>query len=1781
MAISSSGPSEASPGEVRGAFDEIRKANRVEHVLFCTFTSPYFPSLVLVRPSSLDVYDLGRHDHPGRFGACKHRASDLTEEAHAEAKEVGETGETTFYSRDAFQTAAPYSNGSDYTNGAHQGRNSRTNPSQEFSSSSSPASIHSSSSSSSPLRLRCSVPLKEVPLAVSVLPNVIPFPTQSSSSYQGRNSMKSAPDGIKPSPVNSSPSQSSSSADRPSIEHTTLACGALVNQDGDYVAPPPVGLSHGLPNTLGEEEPQCTDTSPHPIFYTHGSHAQCSSPPHHESPIGLHSSSSSSPTPSSSFVVDSHKIKRSSDNKRGEDLSHSSSLCSALLLIFPNYSVTTCTYDPLLNTIRTTSLHSFRRQLEPLAAPFTQFFVDLYLPPVGQQSREREGKRDGRGLTFMSGNLTGGYPPSHSYHGGLGNSLSSAVASSSFLSQSSFPSSSSSSLQYRPSHLLHHPLYSPYQLSSCMMPSPPQYGTIGEMPGGEEEEEEDEGEGNEKDRKGKGLSCFQEGGTKREVASASSVYPSLSSSPYRHALKDHHGEEGSYPTLGGEQEEGEGKYVQLSHMPFEWAKLWTQVCVFDLDEALNPTSISSTPSHGKDPMDRSLSQQPGNHHFRQHHLPMGRQGGGDSRLVVLSIDPIHLVILQLSFRRSFLRRPRGRPSSSFHPYYGSSSSSFSSLFKNTSSQGQDVYGNVSSKEEKKKKSACRKSKTEREVSMEDLSSAEEGGRVENGSSSLRQKEDGRRSEDEEEEEESVNDDGWIERGEGGDISIGEENEDPLSVSLDWDGDGPSSSEVDQHPSSHISLSPIPSIPATPLSSSFTSLSSSPQSSAYLTVVQPSPMITVPTDSSYPTPAYSTTHASHHLSSSCSPSWNPSCLPSVSSCSPFFSHYLSPFPSKVKQPDGSRHPHTSPYIPPSSFSPSCPASLFVARDEQEEEEELSSFLSAEEANALAQWIWGDHHVLTGGVQVDNCWYISLLEDLPVTQANETITLTRSSRHTKNPSTSPHGMKASSNLSSSSSKTGKLSQQQQMYHPSLSPHTNFSLLSASQQQQYHMALKDKTAPRLTDMKKIPGRLLPTLALLLQTGVVERGGGMLGDGRAAGGGLRQDDGKASRGEGKGVDALLPIGDMMIVIIALIPELNDFQVMRKICGLLPDSFSLVPLSGCLSGSLLCLSPDTVTVFDINEGTGDTSTARSIAIATSSCVGGDDPSKPSKGILFPGDELLSMKSHSKTSPTMTSPHEPSHPLNESMSEEKKKKKSIFEERTNLNKMLRRGYVRGGGMTHIVNSAGMLRNDLNSLPTVLFNQSELQVDLRDCLAEVLGDRCCLFILRDTGRFLMAHFVSSSSSSSSGSHRGVTDILWSFPSLSTSTPSSPSLSSPLCDLPSVFSSNPHAGLFFPSRTLSSLPLSSRFSSSLFHSSSSSSVSSVPYMIGLGGSTIAGTDVAVFLLHPARLDASRVLNRRSPLSLFMHASFSKDEEEEDEEEEEERGNILSWKILSHLSDEHQTGGEKKERQPGQAKTFSSYTPEELQILKSFSVLKGLDTMNDGDRTGENKTPNLNGETRGGIVAKVEEDQPIYTMDRKALIEITPSGDVRKCMQSAPILKVGEEQERRESHEKGGLFLYGQHPPAPSPPTYSSDHVYQHQARSIMSGQERKEEGEDLGEREKEDFDNDAIPHDPIQFLQWLRLHRDQKDERLSLLNHKTEDEADTMMMTSYTNAASSTAADTATIVEEVDQALAEFNSSQEDQEEGDRDRTHVLGPNHHSHLLHYERGTLPSSSSLSSS
>lgn len=201
------------------------------------------------------------------------------------------------------------------------------------------------------------------------------------------------------------------------------------------------------------------------------------------------------------------------------------------------------------------------------------------------------------------------------------------------------------------------------------------------------------------------------------------------------------------------------------------------------------------------------------------------------------------------------------------------------------------------------------------------------------------------------------------------------------------------------------------------------------------------------------------------------------------------------------------------------------------------------------------------------------------------------------------------------------------------------------------------------------------------------------------------------------------------------------SFLSCLQICGLLPDSFSLVPLSGGFSGSLLCLSPDTVTVFDINEGTGDTSTARSIAIATASCVGGEDPSNPSKGILFPGDVDLSVKNRSKTSPpTTTTTTSLQAPLNESLSE-KKKKTSIFEERTNLNKMLRRGYVRGGGMTHIVNSAGMLRTDLTSLPTVLFNQSELQVDLRDCLAEVLGDHCCLFILRDTGRFLLAHFVS--------------------------------------------------------------------------------------------------------------------------------------------------------------------------------------------------------------------------------------------------------------------------------------------------------------------------------------------------------------------------------------------------------------------------------------------------------
>lgn len=176
------------------------------------------------------------------------------------------------------------------------------------------------------------------------------------------------------------------------------------------------------------------------------------------------------------------------------------------------------------------------------------------------------------------------------------------------------------------------------------------------------------------------------------------------------------------------------------------------------------------------------------------------------------------------------------------------------------------------------------------------------------------------------------------------------------------------------------------------------------------------------------------------------------------------------------------------------------------------------------------------------------------------------------------------------------------------------------------------------------------------------------------------------------------------------------------------------MPLSGPLSGSLLCLSPDSLTVFDVHEGSGDTLTARSIALATSSCAGGADPSRPSKGILFPGDE-----DSVKRKTASLQQHQASQDEGRGAGCEP----SAFQERENLKKILRRGFVRGGGLTHILNGAGMLRKDLIHLPTVLFNQSDLQVDLRDCLTQVVGDQCCLFVLRDTGRFLMAHFVSPS------------------------------------------------------------------------------------------------------------------------------------------------------------------------------------------------------------------------------------------------------------------------------------------------------------------------------------------------------------------------------------------------------------------------------------------------------
>ncbi|KFG58129.1 CPSF A subunit region protein [Toxoplasma gondii RUB] len=583
-------------------------------------------------------------------------------------------------------------------------------------------------------------------------------------------------------------------------------------------------------------------------------------------------------------------------------------------------------------------------------------------------------------------------------------------------------------------------------------------------------------------------------------------------------------------------------------------------------------------------------------------------------------------------------------------------------------------------------------------------------------------------------------------------------------------------------------------------------------------------------------------------------------------------------------------------PGASTGPYAPVAASAHLRPQEEPVDLSG--PAVGAQAVPDWVWGDHRVMVGGACVRSCWHISLLEDLPATVCSASTL--KAPSHS---SPAPAG--------ASARKPGSLVG---LRRPPPAP-------EGPGGSQAHVG--EVSAGRIIEMKKVAGRMLPTLALLMEVGALELGGIY---------------GELDRGNRRGEK------ELMIVVLAIIPELREFQVMRKIQGILPDSFSLVPLPASLGGDLLCVSPDTVSVLRIREGAGDPASSLSGAAAAASLARGADPTRPPrKGLLFPEDE----DEHGRASR-----------IDERHFEDDEGE--ALREEDLLLKAIRRGAGRNGGLTQVVNSAGLQRSELKDLPTVIFDQSEIQADLGGAVAHMIGDQCCLFVLKNSGRLLLAHFVSPTPSV------GVTDIFWSSPLISLPSPSRlppPAFSPSLLDV-------------FPSQTVASCYLSPASLSSLAPALAPAPSSPVSpgspvtpgFAVALGGCSQAASGLSLLVFSPTSLETTRPPSQVSPFSLYLRRF------------DDSAGRVV-WRRES----------------------------EEPQVeTRGFSVGAGWTLL------GASTRKSLG--ARGVEDPEEETGRQLFTLDGKELLEVDPRGDLQLARQEAPILRLEEESESWRLRDEG---------------------------------------------------------------------------------------------------------------------------------------------------------------------
>ncbi|KEP67379.1 UNVERIFIED_CONTAM: CPSF A subunit region protein [Hammondia hammondi] len=1163
------------PSRLFGLFDELRKADRVEHLLLCPFVSP-LPSLVVARPSSLDVYDV---------------CFPPVEAPEPEPREPA-------------AGAGGYSGGSLLPPPASASGEKPPNFEKAV-----PTPV---------LSLRCSTPLAAVPLAVSVIPGA----SAASKGFQARSVGGNAF-------LDSTPFSSF-------LPFSPSLCPPLFS----HVFP---GPSPGLPSPGASSSTFPAGDAGRPP--AQGARHKGPGPASSLSPFA------SAPAPGSfSPVADA---------------------CCSLLLVFPNYQLATCVYDPFFNCIRTSTLHCFQRTLAPLAAAVSQLYVDLYLP-----KDQRGGATWGEGEAGRS-------------KGPLG----------------------------------------------------PQRALAGrdEALGGSRPFETEPWTGS---------------GASRAVQGAK------------------------------EPEKEDQAMVQLSQMPLDWARLWTHVCVFSEQDTM-----------GKDARDET-------------------NGGTGDTLVVVSIDPIHLVVLELALP------PR-------------------------SLQTVSAFSEENARKRTSKSSESRETGSEREAK-----DTEEGPQGDLRSSHKAD------VESTDEAQTSATDLGAWKEGAGGDVC-----QRGTAKGLETSGNAETGFGPRPHgsldPSSFFASPMAPSVPHAP--------EASPWSRGGPLAGRGSPGFPAEGLMSFAT-------------------FSPSPL-APAPCG-FAPHTFAQEPQ-----DGSATGGVEPAG--ASTGPYGPAAASAHSRPQEEPEDLSG--SAVGAQAVPDWVWGDHRVMVGGACVRSCWHISLLEDLPATVCSAS-TLKAPSHSSPAP------------LGASARKQGSLVGLRRVAPAPEGPGGS----------QAHVG--ELSAGRIIEMKKVAGRMLPTLALLVEVGALELGGIY---------------GELDRGNRRGEK------ELMVVVLAIIPELREFQVMRKIQGILPDSFSLVPLPASLGGDLLCVSPDTVSVLRIREGAGDPASSLSGAAAAASLARGEDPTRaPRRGLLFPEDEDEDSRASR---------------IDERHFEDDEGE--ALREEDLLLKAIRRGAGRNGGLTQVVNSAGLQRSELKDLPTVIFDQSEIQADLGGAVAHMIGDQCCLFVLKNSGRLLLAHFVSPTP------NVGVTDIFWSSPLISLPSPSRlppPAFSPSLLDV-------------FPSQTVASCYLSPASLSSLAPAlepapSSPESPGSPGFAVALGGCPQAASGLSLLVFSPTSLETTRPPSRVSPFSLYLRRF------------DDSAGRVV-WR---------------REGEEPQVET------------RGFSVGAGWTLLGASTRK-----PRA---ARG--VEDPEEDtgRQLFTLDGKELLEIDPRGDVQLARQEAPILRLEEECEKWRLRDEG---------------------------------------------------------------------------------------------------------------------------------------------------------------------